>query len=700
MTVSPLRTDPGTAFAFVPESLQALRQWCVYRTEPKADGKLGKVIVPARAPKGPKARSNAPADWGSVDEACTALRRDPGLVGLVFAMGPGDRLALVDVDGVRDPVSGMLTDEAVALIAPFVGRAYLELSPSGKGLHIIARADGLPEGFTKLTHAPTAFAGPWEVQVASGGHPQFLTVTAHIPDEWLVDELVDCTDEVRALVSELEATKARRAADEVRRAETKATRGAAAPRVASSTAPSDWPDEVILERLRTFPKASRALAGDTGPWEGDHSRADSALAYGLRRAGATEGQAVRLFEASPLYRPDKRPYRLHGTGDVRSYSENLIADAFADPRAAGWETREATAPALLLSSTRPAPAPEAGCCEHAARIADLEATVSVLEREVARLEADRAARVALISATAAVRRNRALPESVRNVAIAAASVIARAGADVDEADGDEGDTGGPLFPVKLPMLADIAGTSSSTASKALKALAATGALRVETRSERVTYPDADGVLREGRALRILIGPPPETKPTEVVKMLATAATAAPETPRNHGGRRLPRPQCPEHPDAGLVITSVTSCAECGEALERRVSRVGVDEAAPVIVLGGHSRNLQESPADPSGRAVSLSSLAREDGRIAGRIPRTPGPVADVDEADEPLEASSHLEIIRNGAEFSNGADPFAHSRAAYLARTAGGQAPPADVDEAPPPSPMQASFLHAAGGGQ
>jgi hypothetical protein len=692
VSIAPLRTVPAAATQYIPRELLTRPQWCVYRTEPKADGGLAKVIVPARAPHGGKASNTRPADWTTFEAACGAMRRHADLVGLVFAMGPEDDLALVDVDKVRDPESGLLTDEGAALIAPFVGRAYLEVSPSGRGVHIIARAPGIDRAFAKATHSATAFAGPWEVQVSVGGQPQFLTITGHVPDAWALkrtapfydDPLVDAAAEVRALIASIEEDRARRAAADARVGETKATRAPAPPRVTSSTAPGTWTDDEVLRRIRSWPRVAPALEGDTSPWGGDHSRADSALAYALRRAGATEAQAVRLFEDSALYRAEKRPYRLRGSGEVRPYVENLIAVPFSDPNCPGWAAPEPTITLTMGSSTRREAAPAAGCCEHEARIADLEAAVAALEREVADLEADRARRVALISAAAAVRRNRALPESVRNVAIAAASVIARAGADVDEA-AEEGDTSGPLFKVRLPVIADIAGTSTSTASKALKTLAATGALRLETRSEPVTYPNADGVLVDGRALRILIGPPTSTSPTAVVDMLAKAAQAAPETPRNHGGRRLPRPQCPEHPEAGLVITSVTSCAECGEHLEQRVSRVGVRAPEPTITLGGHSRKMKESPLDAAGGRVSPNTLEREDERI-GTAP--PPLEADV---DEPREASVHLETIRNGGENIPYPDPFPHARAAYAPR------PPAD--EGGPPTPQQPSLFAAAGGG-
>lgn len=51
----------------------------------------------------------------------------------------GDPFTGIDLDGVRDPDTGVLTEWARKVIKAFGG--YAEVSPSGKGVHIFVKGD-------------------------------------------------------------------------------------------------------------------------------------------------------------------------------------------------------------------------------------------------------------------------------------------------------------------------------------------------------------------------------------------------------------------------------------------------------------------------------------------------------------------------------------------------------------------------------
>lgn len=75
----------------------------------------------------------------TLDQALEAFNRNPGWAGVGFAFLPGDGLIGVDIDGAIDPATG----EVAPLCAKLVDlcASYTELSPSGKGVHIILAGD-------------------------------------------------------------------------------------------------------------------------------------------------------------------------------------------------------------------------------------------------------------------------------------------------------------------------------------------------------------------------------------------------------------------------------------------------------------------------------------------------------------------------------------------------------------------------------
>lgn len=133
-----------TALLAIPEELRARPQWVAYSLEER-DGK------PTKVPKNPRtskhASSTDPATWGTFAEARAAVARYD-LDGVGFVFSPDDRFVGIDLDHCRDPQTGEIEDWALQIVNAIC--SYTEVSPSGTGLHIIAKAKLPPDAWHKV----------------------------------------------------------------------------------------------------------------------------------------------------------------------------------------------------------------------------------------------------------------------------------------------------------------------------------------------------------------------------------------------------------------------------------------------------------------------------------------------------------------------------------------------------------------------
>jgi primase-polymerase (primpol)-like protein len=120
-------------FENIPEELRRRTQFVVYKIE-KRNGKDTKV--PYIAGGVGRASSTDSETWRPFDEAITALRTGR-YDGIGFVFSSGDPYAGIDLDDCRDAATGQLEDWAEKIIRDLDG--YAEISPSGKGVHIIVR---------------------------------------------------------------------------------------------------------------------------------------------------------------------------------------------------------------------------------------------------------------------------------------------------------------------------------------------------------------------------------------------------------------------------------------------------------------------------------------------------------------------------------------------------------------------------------
>jgi putative DNA primase/helicase len=129
--------------AAIPTELKAKPRWLVWKGQLTEKGKLTKVPYQATDPT-QKASSTDPTTWTDFDtaqEAVIAREAD----GAGYALGDGTVGA--DLDKCIDPVTGTLEPWAQEIIQALA--SYTEYSPSGRGVHILAKGSLPPHGRKK-----------------------------------------------------------------------------------------------------------------------------------------------------------------------------------------------------------------------------------------------------------------------------------------------------------------------------------------------------------------------------------------------------------------------------------------------------------------------------------------------------------------------------------------------------------------------
>ena len=117
----------------IPEELKTRPQWVAWRLE-KRDGDFTKV--PYTPFTGRKASSRDLLTWRPFEEALAAFRKGD-CHGIGFMFSSGDPYCGVDLDGCRNAETGKVDEWAQGIVKDLDG--YAEVSPSGRGVHVIVR---------------------------------------------------------------------------------------------------------------------------------------------------------------------------------------------------------------------------------------------------------------------------------------------------------------------------------------------------------------------------------------------------------------------------------------------------------------------------------------------------------------------------------------------------------------------------------
>ncbi len=116
----------------IPEQLTERPQWVCWRLEEREDEW---TKVPYSAISFERASSTDLLTWATFDEALTAYTVG-GFDGIGFMFCSADPFCGIDLDDCRDPETGTVEEWAQKLINS-VQEGYVEVSPSGTGVHII-----------------------------------------------------------------------------------------------------------------------------------------------------------------------------------------------------------------------------------------------------------------------------------------------------------------------------------------------------------------------------------------------------------------------------------------------------------------------------------------------------------------------------------------------------------------------------------
>lgn len=154
----------------LPAALSALndfRQFVLFKLVPKADGKLNKI------PVNPHTRVPFPkgANWQQdpscmTDFATAASNLRPGY-GVGFLITPKDPFFFLDIDGCLNPDGQSWSPLALQLVNALPGAA-VEVSSSGRGLHIIGKHSGLPDFSNKNETYGLEFYTQWRFIALTG----------------------------------------------------------------------------------------------------------------------------------------------------------------------------------------------------------------------------------------------------------------------------------------------------------------------------------------------------------------------------------------------------------------------------------------------------------------------------------------------------------------------------------------------------
>ncbi|HEV2094257.1 MAG TPA: hypothetical protein VGR18_13930 [Rubrobacter sp.] len=137
--------NPKTATLTIPSELRRRGQWVVWRyTE---DGSKKRPIDPAT---GREISWTKPDTWLSYEDA-TALASEYACDGVGFVFTARDPFCGVDLDDCTDPETGEVHSAAEEIIVKL--RSYAEISPSGTGIKVFARAVK-PRGRCSTTDTP------------------------------------------------------------------------------------------------------------------------------------------------------------------------------------------------------------------------------------------------------------------------------------------------------------------------------------------------------------------------------------------------------------------------------------------------------------------------------------------------------------------------------------------------------------------
>lgn len=280
-----------------PRELTEKKIWVCWRLTPDKDGGKDRK-VPFNPVTGKAAKSNDPATWGTYDQAVEAYDHY-GYTGIGFMFVKEDGIVGVDIDHCYDREAGTFNEIAQAVMAK--QPTYMELSPSGTGIHLLFKGMK-PKGACKNQ----------ELGIEMYDSGRYFTVTGK-----QIEGMPDAIAQDAGTLQWIHETyiKKQKSKKEGRK---KKSRAAGEPLT----------DEEVLEKAGSANDSGLFRDLYDGKWEGRYgsqSEADMALCLKLAFWTAKDAEQIdRLFRASKLYREKwDEAHRSDGT----TYGQETVAKA-------------------------------------------------------------------------------------------------------------------------------------------------------------------------------------------------------------------------------------------------------------------------------------------------------------------------------------------------------------------------------------
>lgn len=276
-------------FNDVPDEMKQIPQWVCWKKVPNGDGTVKKVLI------NPKtlvyASPTDPTTWADFNKARVQyVRNKRTLSGIGFAFTKDVHLIGIDLDRVRDPLTGQWNHGVEEFISRFA--SYSELSQSGTGCHIILKGT-LPDGWRKKV-----IIDGIAVEIYDEKH--YFVVTGQ-PIEGMNQSINPITDE--ALEYLRPSFEGKSSIHTIIGGEDQ---------VCPSVTPEDeFGEKLLIEAFleSASEKAVRLYNGDTSDYNSDQSRCDLALCCYLAPICIDISDLDRLFRRSIYYQRKDAAHR-------------------------------------------------------------------------------------------------------------------------------------------------------------------------------------------------------------------------------------------------------------------------------------------------------------------------------------------------------------------------------------------------------
>ncbi len=306
-------------FDAIPDLLRQHKNWVMWRLENIQDKKTGEtkstkilysyVMRDDGVAEERRAKSNDPSTWLRYDDAAATYHDNPGLYnGVGFVLSGDLGIVCIDIDDALDQNGYFRHDSVAQVFEQF--DTYTEISQSGRGLHIVCKADAetlaLLKRKKRVAKSVDTNAGRFEYEIYHD--KRFIAITGNVVGN--TADIQDCTDSVRWVYRNIIDTSNTTV------------------RVRKLKVPETAADVIeLMSRERTGKFEQLFHHGDTSEYRDDHSAADLALCRKIAFYTQDPDLIDEVFRQSALYR-DK--WDNQHRGDGATYGEMTIEAALAN----------------------------------------------------------------------------------------------------------------------------------------------------------------------------------------------------------------------------------------------------------------------------------------------------------------------------------------------------------------------------------